>query len=57
MIELLKSNWIELLTALMGLIAVIVRLTPTEKDNDIFNFVKKILDFILPNFKKGGGTH
>jgi len=36
---------------------VVVRLTPTEKDNSIYNKVKTIVDAILPNLKKDGGVH
>ncbi len=40
----------------------IVKLTPTEKDDNVWTFIKNLLvniyQFIsLPNRKKGGGTH
>lgn len=48
-----------LVLAVFGLLEVMVRLTPSEKDNSIINkvvtFGAYILDFILPNRRKGGG--
>ena len=45
--------------AVFALLEVVVRLTPSEKDNSIVNkivtFGSYILDFIIPNRKKGGG--
>mgnify|MGYP000110664597 CR=1 FL=1 len=35
----------------------IVRLTPSEKDNSILNAVKGFIDKILPNLTKDGGIH
>lgn len=46
-----------LLVALMGLLKVIVTLTPTEKDNKVFGIIDEIFDSFLPNYKKGGGKH
>lgn len=56
-------NWIienqkELISALFALVAfaeVIVRLTPTEKDNSILKKIVNILFFLFPNKKKDGG--
>ena len=56
-------NWIlenkaELLSVVFSLIAVmeiVVRLTPSEKDNSILKKITDILFFIFPNKKKGGG--
>lgn len=52
-----RSNWAALLALLIALVEGIVRLTPTEKDNSIFGFLKYILDRIIPNARAGGGTH
>ncbi len=57
MINFISENWIVLLTALIGLAEVIVRLTPSGKDNSIFNLIKRIIDAIVPNFSSGGGKH
>ena len=48
-----------LVLAVFALLEVVVRLTPSEQDNSIVNkivsFGAYILDFILPNRRKGGG--
>jgi len=49
----------ELLLAFFALAEVAVRLTPSEKDNSIVNKIVAVstylLDFMIPNRKKGGG--
>lgn len=55
MFQFIQEHWVALLLALLAFIEVIVRLTPTEKDNRIFTIVKNIIDFFIPNRKKGGG--
>lgn len=55
--ELLQTNWVEAVTILLVVAEFIVRLTPTEKDNSIFNKIKNLLDLILPNYAKGGKKH
>ena len=57
MIEFISENWIVLLTSLIGVAEVIVRLTPSEKDNSILNLIKRLIDVIIPNFHSGGGKH
>lgn len=57
MIEFVTKNWIALLTGLVALIEVIVRLTPTKKDDSIFNFLKKLFDFLIKNRRHDGGVH
>ena len=52
-----KNNVAELVVALMGFIKVIVNLTPTEKDNKIFGLLDTFINWIIPNYKVGGGTH
>ena len=51
------ENWQPLALAALGFIKVIVNLTPSKKDNQIFGFVDKLFNFIVPNLKKGGGSH
>lgn len=51
-----KDNWIALVFGLLGFIELIVRLTPSEKDNSIFNWLTSLINALLPNLKKGGGT-
>ncbi len=56
-IDILKENWGTVLTGLLTFLSVIVRLTPTKKDDDILNWIIKILNAIVPNRKAGGGVH
>lgn len=48
-----------LVLAVFALLEVVVRLTPSEQDNSIINkvvsFGAYILDFLIPNRRKGGG--
>lgn len=53
----LLENWGALLLGLLAFIELIVRLTPTQKDNSIFNWIVTLINAILPNLKKGGGTY
>jgi len=55
--DLIILNWEVVIFGLFGFAEVIVRLTPSEKDNSILNFLKKMFEFILPNLKVGGGKH
>jgi len=54
--SIIVENWGILSLGLMSFIEIIVRLTPSEKDNSIFNFVSKILNALVPNRRKAGGT-
>ncbi|WP_299576715.1 hypothetical protein [uncultured Sunxiuqinia sp.] len=54
-VDLLKENWLGVLLGLLGFIEIIVRLTPTKKDDSLLNKLYKILDFLIPNFRQGGG--
>lgn len=59
-INWIVANYVELFGAILGLVAVaevIVRLTPTQKDDGaverIGSFIKKVADFLkIPNVKK-----
>ncbi|MBV6442752.1 MAG: hypothetical protein EPGJADBJ_04476 [Saprospiraceae bacterium] len=53
----IKQNWAALILPLFALLEAIVRLTPTNTDNSILNFLKAILDWILPNKAKDGDYH
>jgi hypothetical protein len=35
----------------------IVSITPSEKDNSILLKIKRVINLIIPNLKKGGGKH
>ena len=52
MLDFLIKNWIPLFWGLIAFIEIIVRLTPSQRDNSIFNIIKRILDLIIPNIKK-----
>lgn len=52
----LLKNWGALLMGLLGLADLVTRLTPSEKDNSIVNFLISIFNVIIPNLKKGGGV-
>lgn len=51
-----SDNWGALLLGLIGFIDLVARLTPTEKDNSIVNFLMTLFNAIIPNFRKGGGS-
>ena len=51
-----SDNWGALLMGLLGFVDLIARLTPSEKDNSIVNFLMTLFNAIIPNFKKGGGN-
>lgn len=53
----LKQNWGAALLGLLTILETVVRLTPTEKDNAWFNWLKNIIDSLIPNRASGGGTH
>ena len=48
-------NWGALLMGLLGFADLVTRLTPSEKDNSILNFLSSVINAIIPNLKKGGG--
>lgn len=53
----LKDNWVAALFGLLAIVEVVVTLTPTERDNSWFVWLKNFVQSILPNRKAGGGTH
>ena len=55
--DFLKSHWLALLGGLLSFLEIVVRLTPSERDNSILNFIKMILDGVFPNRKNPDGTH
>ena len=54
--EFIKEHWVVLLLGVVALAEVVVRLTPTKKDDTILEKIKLLLDIFLPNKKKSGGT-
>ncbi len=51
-----SENWVALILGLLGFFDLVARLTPTEKDNSIINFLLSLFNAIIPNFKKGRGN-
>ena len=51
----LKNNVAELALGLLAFLKIIVNLTPTETDNKIFGLLDSFINWIVPNFKAGGG--
>jgi len=54
-IDFVKNNVAALTLALLAFLKVIVNLTPTESDNKIFGLLDNFINWIVPNFKVGGG--
>lgn len=42
-------EWTEILLAILGIAEIIVRLTPTEKDNSILNKIMWLVNKLIPN--------
>ena len=42
-------EWTEILLAILGIAEIIVRLTPTEKDNSILNKIVWVINKLIPN--------
>ena len=54
-VDFLRNNVAVLTLALLTFFKVIVNLTPTESDNKIFGLLDNFINWIVPNFKVGGG--
>lgn len=51
--EFITNNWIALLVGLMAFIKVIVNLTPTDTDNEVFGKIDKFINvFIKDKIRK-----
>ncbi len=50
--ELSNIDWTTLIWSLIAIIEVVVRLTPSEKDNSLLNKVIWFVDKVIPNRKK-----
>lgn len=53
--EFIKDNPGLSFMALYGLAEFIVAMTPTKKDDAIFDIIRGILKKYVPRFRKGGG--
>lgn len=47
MSDFILNNWAELLLALLAFVKVVVNLTPTEKDNEVFGKIDTIINFFI----------
>ncbi|MDX9703928.1 MAG: hypothetical protein RBU23_12930 [Candidatus Auribacterota bacterium] len=47
-----KSNWGELIIALLAFVKVVVRLTPTLKDDKVFGKIDDLISFFIPSYGK-----
>ena len=56
MLEFIVEHWLALLLGLIGFAEVITRLTPTQRDDTILEWIKQIIGVVFPNRKSGGGT-
>lgn len=53
--KFLSRNWGALSLGFMGFLDLVARLTPSEKDNSVINFLHSVINALVPNLKKGGG--
>tara|TARA_R110000751_G_scaffold245909_1_gene345894 strand:+ start:196 stop:390 length:195 start_codon:yes stop_codon:yes gene_type:complete len=54
MLEFIKTlDWQTIVWSIIAIFEVIVRLTPTEKDNSILNKIIWALEKLIPNKSKG----
>ncbi len=51
------TDLIAIVVGLIGVAEIVVNLTPSEKDNSVLLKIKNALSAVIPNFRKGGGTH
>jgi hypothetical protein len=54
MADFIIENWAELLLAAMAFAKVVVNLTPTESDNQIFGYLDLLITAITGDRRKGG---
>ena len=47
--DFISQNWLELLIGLMAFIKVVVNLTPSEKDNQVFGWLDNLINAIVPD--------
>jgi len=52
MFEFLTHNWGELTLAALALVKVVVNLTPTEKDNQVFAYLDSLVNMIIEDKTK-----
>lgn len=52
MMNFILDNWGELLIGAMAFIKIIVNITPTEKDNQVFGWLDSLVNMIVSDRKK-----
>ena len=50
--DFILANWGELTIGLLAFIKIIVNLTPTEKDNQVFGWFDSLINMIIADRKK-----
>ena len=53
MVDFIINNWGELVIGLLAFAKIIVNLTPTEKDNQVFGWVDTLINTIIADRRKG----
>ena len=51
-IVFITENWVELTLAVLALLKVIVNLTPSERDNQVFGYLDVLINLIIADRKK-----
>lgn len=57
LLNFIQEHWPALVVLLLAFIEGLLRLTPSEADNSIFNLLKRIIDALLPNRRAAGGLY
>ena len=52
MLDFIIENWGELLIGAMAFIKIIVNITPTEADNQVFGWVDSLINMIVSDRRK-----
>ena len=55
LLDFLKEHWVVILTTLACVMVLIIRLVPTSKTADVLRKILQLIDFFIPDRKKGGG--
>lgn len=50
--DLFSGYWAELLLGIMAVVKILVRITPTLKDDKVFGWLDKLIEYIIPNFER-----
>lgn len=50
--DFILENWGELTIGLLAFLKIVVNLTPTEKDNQVFGVLDKLVDTFVPDNRK-----